>query len=332
MKDDDENYDENSEGFGHDDEKDDEEYLKQYISGEELNADNNERQSEPREEQPKYKSNMKVSDMEYENIPLYELPCGDFYPDGLKILVRAAKVTEIQAYSVVDDKNIYDITEKMNDMLKTCVKVILPNGTQGSYFDVKDADRVYLIFYIKERTFQSGNNLKLDCECEACGHEFGVNMERKYFIKGEMPEDLAPYFDSTTKMFHFDLINADSIKIGLPTIGIQKQFYEYIKDTVKDEKTPNMAYLKTDPFLIPNRSKITSEGIKKRVADFKRMDPDTYQFINGAINKIDEAFGIKEIISKCPECSEEVHSRMKFPGGASTIFVIPDVFDKFIKK
>jgi len=328
---DDNNYDENTEGFGNDDEKDDEEYLKQYINGEELNKDND-RSKQPEFEQPKFKSNMRVSDMEYENVPLYELSCGDFYPEGMKILVRAAKVTEIQAYSVVDDKNIYDITEKMNDMLKTCVKVILPNGNNGSFFDIKDADRVYLIFYIKERTFQAGNNLKLDCECEACGHEFGVNMQRKHFVKGEMPEDLKPYFDSTTKMFHFDIINGDSIQLGMPTIGIQKEFYEYIKDTVKDEKSPNMAYLKTDPFLIPNRSKITAEGIKKRVSDFKMMDPDTYQFINSAINKIDEAFGIKEIQSKCPECDEEVRSKMKFPGGASTIFVIPSAFDEFIKK
>jgi len=133
-------------------------------------------------------------------------------------------------------------------------------------------------------------------------------------------------------MFHFDLNNADSISLGLPTIGIQKHFYEYIKETVKDEKSPNMAYLKTDPFLIPNRSKITPEGIKKRVMEFKKMDPNTYQFINSAIGKIDDAFGIKEVISKCPECNEEVHSKMRFPGGASTLFVIPDAFDQFIKK
>lgn len=323
---------ENEEGFGYED-RDDEDYLKQYVSGKDLGSDNN-RDLEPPEEPPvgghsKYSG---PDDFEYEMVPLEELPCGIFYPDGIKIMVRAAKVAEIQAYSVVDDKNIYDITEKMNEMLKTCVKVILPSGKNGSYFDVKDADRVYLIFYIRERTFQSGNNLKLDCECEYCGHEYSVNMMRKSFRKGEMPEDLAKYFDSTTRMFHFDLNNADSVSLGLPTIGIQKHFYEYIKDTVKEEKSPNMAYLKTDPFLIPNRSKISTEGIKKRIIDFKKMDPGTYQFVNGAINKIDDAFGIKEVVSKCPECKEEVHSKMRFPGGASALFVIPDAFDQFIKK
>jgi len=190
MSKDDNNYDENTDGFDHD-EKDDEDYLKQYVSGKELGEDNDRSKEPPNE--PPVNNNRRTGnsgDFEYETVPMEELPCGIFYPDGMRIMVRAAKVAEIQAYSVVDDKNIYDITEKMNDMLKSCVRVVLPTGKNGSYFDVKDADRVYLIFYIRERTFQSGNNLKLDCECDSCGHEYGVNMERRKFITGDMPDDL----------------------------------------------------------------------------------------------------------------------------------------------
>lgn len=323
---------ENNKGFDNNEDLDDEDYLKQYVSGKELGEDNDRDKQEP-DEKIKYNTRaQKVGDSEYEMVQIEELPCADFYPDGIKIMVRAAKVSEIQSYSVVDDKNMYDITEKMNDMLKSCVRVILPNGKAGSYYDIKDSDRVYLIFYIRERTFQSGNNLKLDCECDKCGHEYDINMERKNFVNGIMPDDLKPYFDTTTRMFNFDLNNSDNIQLGIPTIGIQKHFYEYIKEVVKEEKTPNMAYLKTDPFLIPNRSKITLEGIKKRVIDFKKMDLDTYQFINDAVGKIDDSFGIKEVKSKCPECAEETRSKMKFPGGASTIFVVSNSFDRFIKK
>lgn len=314
---------------GHDDEQNDEDYLKDFISGKELGADNNRDLEEP--DEPTGRVNYS-NDFEYEAIPLEELPCGIFYPDGMRISVRAAKVSEIQAYSVVANNNIYDITEKMNDMLKSCTRVILANGKPGSYYDIKDADRVYLIFYIRERTFQSGNNLNLDCECKSCGHEYDVNLERKRFDNGTMPDSLAPYFDSTTKMFHFNIKNGDSIKLGMPTIGIQKHFYEYIKEVVKDEKTPNMSYLKTDPFLIPDRSKISKEGIKKRIIDFKKMNGDTYQFIKEAIDMIDDAFGIKNVKSNCSECDEEVHSKMKFPGGVSALFSVSNAFDRLIKK
>lgn len=320
MTDDDHSYEEMS----------DEDYLKNFVSGKELGKDND--RSKQDEDDNRHITSVKANDIEYEQVSMKDLPCGMFYPDGMRISVRAAKVAEIQAYSVVDDRNIYDITEKMNDVLKTCVRVILPNGKAGSYLDVKESDRVYLIFHIRERSFQSGNSLKLDCECDKCGHEYSINMERKHFVKGEMTDELKPYYDSATRMFSFQLNNGDSIQLGLPTIGIQKQFYEYIKEVVKDEKSPNMAYLRTDPFLISNRSKITPEGIKTRIEEFKKMHPDTFQFVTDAIAKIDETFGIKKLESKCPECKEEVHSKMKFPGGASAIFRVHNAFDKFIKK
>ena len=139
---------------------------------------------------------------EYMVIPLENLPCGLFYKQGTKISIRSAKVQEVQAYSVVDDNNYLDITEKMNQILSSSVKYFYPNGSQGSYKDVRDGDRLYLIFMIRELTFPGGKNLSKDVTCKNCGHEFKMELRatssptvKKSFFNYEMPDKLAKYFD-----------------------------------------------------------------------------------------------------------------------------------------
>ncbi len=62
--------------------------------------------------------NTRATDLQFFNMDVRELPCGEFYPTGTLFMVRPAQVREIQAYSMVDDNNFYDIIEKMNDMLQ----------------------------------------------------------------------------------------------------------------------------------------------------------------------------------------------------------------------
>ena len=64
---------------------------------------------------------------------------------------------------------------------------------------------------------------------------------------------------------------------------------------------------------------------------FFLMDMETFQFLNQAVNEISK-IGIKGLVSKCPKCESEVHTPLTFPGGAKNIFVLPNIFNEFIKK
>lgn len=270
---------------------------------------------------------------EYMVIPLENLPCGLFYKPGTKISIRSAKVQEVQAYSVVDDNNYLDITEKMNQILSSSVKYFYPNGSQGSYKDIRDGDRLYLIFMIRELTFPGGKNLSKDVTCENCGHEFKMELRatsssttKKSFFNYEMPEKLAKYFDRQERVFVFN-INGVDYKLAPPTIGIQEIFFGDIKNKIQGEKNPNVAFLKLASFLLHDRTKITEDGIKAKEQEFKRLDMKTFQILNQAVGLM--LFGIKELKNDCPSCGLEVHTGMSFPSGASNIFVIPDAFDEY---
>lgn len=323
---------ENKDPQGQDNQGSSEDYLKQYLEETDTNkigsSSNN---------SDAFSNNVKggpdpsrASDLQYFHFDAKEMPLGIFYPVGTKIMVRAAQVKEIQAYSMVDDNNFHDIVEKMNDMLASCVKVKYANGSIGTFADIKDGDRFYLIFLIRELTFQKGNSLVVNAECKMCNTENSIELKRECFVFWETDDDLEPYFDDGNKVFTFETMNESVFHLGVPCIGLQKSFTDYILDEYKNKKSPNMSFLKVIPFTISDRKSITPEGIKKKLADFQNMNSNDFQFLNAAVNKM--KFGIKETRKKCSSCGEEVRTDMQFPGGASAIFVVHDAFDKYLKK
>ncbi len=277
-----------------------------------------------------------IPSVEYSNINLAILPAGRFYPRGTKISIRAAKVSEIQAYSMVDDNNFVDITEKMNELLARNVLYVHSDGNKGSYKNIKDSDRVFLIFMIRELTFQGGNTLTREASCPSCSKDFFIPFRSTpsgsvptTFELHEPNEVIEKFYNKDTQAYELVYENV-SWQLAPPTIGIQEDFYAEIKRNVQVEKKPDVAFMKIMPFLLHDKDSITEENIKAKLKEFNAMnDLVLFQGLNNLVNKM--TVGIKGLKMKCPECGTEVHTDLTFPGGASTLFDIPDVMDRFGK-
>jgi hypothetical protein len=275
---------------------------------------------------------------EYISIDVKSLPAGVFYKEGTRISIRGASVAEVQEYSVVDQANIMDVTEKMNKILSRCVRFIRSDGTTGSYRDLKDNDRIFLIFMIRELTFQKGNNLAKEVTCETCGHEFKIeyratNSERKpnTFVNHEMNEEIAEFFNPDLKVFEFE-IDDKVYRLSPPSIGLQESFFENLKVNIQENpnKKPNVSFLKIIPFTLYDRTTITADGIKAKEKEFSEMDMDSFQTLDYVIDRME--FGIKELNSKCPVCGAEVRTEMSFPSGAKSLFTVSSPLEKLKKK
>ena len=309
-----------------DKEMSEEDYLKKHL-GDLDNPKNVMNNDIPFVAQPKV-DNTRTTDLQFFNFDIKELPCGEFYPSGTVFMVRPAQVREIQAYSMVDDNNFYDIVEKMNDILQSCVRVKYSDGKIGSYIEVKDQDRLFLVFLIRELTFQQGNSLTVNSKC-SCGQDVQMELKRDNFSFHEIDEKLERYFSASTRTYHFSTINGREFELTPPNIGLQKSFTEYILKESNEKRTPNLSFLKIIPFMLAGRTSITYEGIKAKLKEFEEIDDISFQFLNAAVGKM--TFGIKELKKKC-SCGEEVHTDMQFPNGASSIFVIHDAFEAYIKE
>lgn len=300
-----------------------EDYLKRHLQ--DLEQGKKESSEIPYVERPEVN---RTTDLQYFNMDIRELPCGQFYPTGTLFMVRPAQVREIQSYAMVDDNNFYDIVEKMNDMLQACVRIKYPDGKIGSFLEIKDQDRLFLIFLIRELTFQQGNALAVSVRC-GCGVDLKVELVRSNFVFHETDEKLEKYYNIATKTFQFKTINGKFFELTPPNIGLQKSFTDYIVRENQEKRTPNLAFLKIIPFLMTGRTSITFDGIKAKVIEFEDLDDISFQFLNAAVGKM--TIGISELKTTC-ECGEEVRTDMQFPNGASGIFVVSDAFDAYIKE
>ena len=165
-------------------------------------------------------------------------------------------------------------------------------------------------------------------EC-SCGEEVNIELIRKNFRFFKIDDKLKNYFDPTNGYFIFETTSGNTYNMCPPTIGLQKNFTDYIIETKQKDKKINMSFLKIVPFTLVNRTSITTEGINAKLNEFTKMNGSDFQFLFSAVDLMN--FGIEKIVKNC-SCGLEVHSKMLFPDGASALFVVSNAFDKYIKK
>jgi len=301
-----------------------EEYLRQHLQG--LEAAKGIKPTEPKVKVEVESSS--VENLKYFAFDVREFPCGLFYPPGTTIQIRAAEVREIQAYAMVDDQNYYDIVEKMNEMLAACVRVKYADGRVASYTELKDPDRFWTVFCIRELTFQQGNTLAANATC-SCGQEHQIELKRENLRFFEIDEKMKRFYDHVHSCFTFETTLGETYHLSPPTIGLQKAFTEYIVKENAEKRKPNLAFLKIIPFVLHDRATISQDGIKAKLAEFTKLNNSAFQFLNSAVDKL--TFGIQKASITC-SCGEEVHSDKIFPDGPSAIFVVHDAFERYIKE
>lgn len=296
-------------------------YLKKFIDEKENNG-NKASQTRDNEPDDKVTDLGSVSELKFMPINTEEMPCKWFYPAGTTVFIRPADVEEIQAFSVVDDSNFYDIFDKVNYMISKCVYMKEPDGTRRSHKYIVDGDRWYLLFAIRDLTFQKGNDLLT----KADGSDVQIPIKRGNFKFHEMSDKIAKYYDKVNGVFNVKTKIGD-FTLAPPTLGVQKSFSDYVLKNIKSGAAPDQSFLKIVPYTLPHRTSVTEEGIKKYINEYKNMSKEEFQFLNQIVDIM--KFGIKGVYS-FDESGEEVHSTNVFPTGISGLFVESDTIDDYL--
>ena len=203
------------------------------------------------------------------------------------------------------------------------------DGRIGSYIEIKDPDRFYLIFLIRELTFQQGSSLTTTTTC-SCSESIQIELKRENFKMYEPSEKISKFYDPSTLSFRFTIKNGKTFNMAPPTIGLQKSFTEYIVKENNEKRKPNLSFLKIIPFMLTDRNSITIDGIKAKLTEYEKLDDMTFQFLNAAVEKM--SFGIEKLKKSCKICGLEVTTDMTFPDGPSALFVVHDAFEQFIEE
>lgn len=274
---------------------------------------------------------------EWINIELKDLPHGKFYKPGTQIFIKTLSTKEIQNFSVVNEKNQYDVQLKLNEVLSVCTRITFADGSVGSYRDIMDGDRDTLVIIIAKATSKNGRKIKKDITC-SCGHVQELEYIPANYVYKKEQEDLVPFFDATTRKYKFPInLNGTDVDVILapPTIGQVEDMnnHVFIVATQSEGKQiPNIQFVKCFPYMQAgqNMPYKTEEQIVQEEFNFEKMDSDLFGFISECVDMID--LGVDSVKTNCENCTTELSTTFGFPSGVRSLFVIPNAFNKLIRK
>lgn len=298
-------------------------FLEDYFNSK---AGNKKADVEKNEKLEKIAKHVNLND--YSPISIEELPTGGrFYQPDMEILIRSAKTVEIEQYSTMQQDNFISVSEELTNLLASCTRVRY-SGRVGSYKDIRDADKLYIIFMIRDLTFQNRNKLEIPFYDKDSNSEGMVEVCRENFDLYEMDEELEDFYSEDERCFVFPTQTVE-YKLAPPSIGIQLSFFEQLKEKGKNKQKMDLATFKIIPFLLRDKNNVDIETIDKLAEKLKNFTLDEFSFLNAVCEKM--IFGIKGL-KHYTEAGVEVQSPLTFPNGFPSIFLISNPIANFIKK
>mgnify|MGYP003121385092 CR=1 FL=1 len=223
---------------------------------------------------------------------------GRYYTEDIKILIKAATVKEIQHFSIIDENDPYSVDEAITDLLTICTKVSYADNA-GSWKDIKEEDKIYIILAIRELTFaEDENKISFTVKCNSCKSDNEMEIKNENFQRKELPEKIAKYYDHDRRMFLIKTKSFGQIIMTPPSVGVMRTIADYIKNisTSGENVKEYMPFLKVLPYLTPDWRGLTILKINNLKMDFLRWDKKQFLLYTQLAEKLQ--VGVQEKMLK----------------------------------
>jgi hypothetical protein len=259
---------------------------------------------------------------------------GRFYREDFEIHIRAARVNEIRDFSTIDEENIKDVDDKLNSILVSCTKIMY-GSQRGSYRDILEEDRIYVILSIRELTFKNGEAKimmpvgKKKCSVASCKPQENVELKTENLQFNHVDELVEKYYDSVNRCYTIPTKNYGELTIAPPTIGVMRAITDYIRKREEENKSWDKSSLAILPYVQREWRGFNEREIFSTMTAFQGWDTGKYSLVYRLIEKM--KIGIKpEFIYKCQSCEGEVTVPLSFPGGIKSLFIIQDISSELL--
>jgi len=221
----------------------------------------------------------------YKNMPMESLPSkGMYYPKDFKLSFRAASLEEIKHYSSMDENDFIDVNEKIASVLSTCIRV-RHNDHQGSYEDLKEFDKIYMLFAIRDLSMlkhHRQNKISQEIDCPQCGIKIKREITNDVFGYYELDEKIMKYYDEGERGFVFrDDALGEPLRIYIPSIGTLKYITDYMREKEQEKRQGkggfyDKQFLTFLQFLVKDWRELSEAYISQMYRDYK--DPNKWSY------------------------------------------------------
>ena len=271
-----------------------------------------------------------VNDLGWIRIKPETLPSqGIFYPAGSEITIRSASAAEIRHWSTIDEDDILSMDSALNRIMERCCKIRLGSG-MGSYKDIKELDRFFIIFAIRELTFKKGENqLNISFTCETCSQVDEKSIVKEMLSYYTPDPKLQSRFDEDQRCFHLKLTNGEELRLYLPSLGVMNYIKTYVSDKIQKKQAYDKAFLKWAPFLFNNWRNLDDAFYTKAIQDSQSWGTDKISVIDWFVTSMQHTVKA-EIVNSCSSCGAEATAPISFLGGIKSLFLISDIASKLL--
>lgn len=271
-----------------------------------------------------------IEDIGWIRIKLDTLPSqGIFYPQGTEITIRAASAGEIRHWSTIDEDDLLSLDDALNRIVDKCCKVRFPR-MMGSFKDIKEIDRFFIVFAIREYTFKKGeNSLNVTFSCKSCGKSESSSIIKEMLSYYVPADELQPRFSEDERCFHLKLNTGEEIKLYLPSLGTMNFIKNYIREKAQSKEEYDKAFLKWAPFVFSDWRILNEAVYQKTLQDSYAWSLDKISVVDWFVDQMQKTIKA-ELKKECTGCGMEVQAPISFRGGVKSLFLISDISAKLL--
>lgn len=269
-----------------------------------------------------------AGDIGWKNLPLANMPSqGLFYPDGSEIAIRAANVAEIRHWSTIDENDALGIDDMLNFVVEKCCRIRM-GGRPSNFKDLKEIDRFYIIFAIRDYTFKNGENKLFTYIENDNGKEEKIEITKDVLNYFDPDETLAKYYHDDRKCYIFPMKSGEVFECHFPSLGVMSFIKSYAKAKAQRSQNFDKAFLRYAPFLLPEWKGLTDR-------EYERVLQDSLTWSIQKISLMDKvttmlAGSINPKVRYTKASGEEDAVPLSFRGGVKSLFLISDIFDELV--
>jgi hypothetical protein len=271
-----------------------------------------------------------IEDIGWIRVKLETLPSqGIFYPHGTEITIRAAMAAEIRHWSTIDEEDLLSLDDALNRIVDKCCKIRFPRQ-MGSFKDLKEIDRFFIVFAIREYTFKKGeNNLNVSFDCKNCGKQDTRPIIKEMLSYYTAADELTPRFSEEERCFHLKLQTGEEIKLYLPTLGVMGFIKGYIREKAQNKEEFDKAFLRWAPFMFADWRLLNPAVYHKSLQDSYTWSLDKISVVDWFVDKMQKTVKA-ELKHECTGCGTEVEAPLNFRGGVKSLFLVSDIASKLL--
>ena len=259
---------------------------------------------------------------------------GRFYREDFEIHIRAARVGEVRDFSTVDEENLKDVADKLNSILVSCIKVMY-GSQKGSYRDILEEDRIYVILSIRELTFKNGEAKimmpvgKKKCATPSCKAQENVELKTENLQFNHVDELIERYYDEVNPCYTVPTKSHGELTLAPPTIGVMRAITDYVRKREEENKSWDKSSISVLPYIQREWRGFNEREIFSAMTNFEGWDTGKYSLVYRLVEKM--KIGIKpEFVYPCQSCGGEVTVPLSFPGGIKSLFIIQDISSELL--